>query len=115
MSSERPVIFSFFAFGQQRAARRVDDLGEEVVFPHGEPVLGLGALLRHAGADQLRQAVVVERFQAEALLDRAAHFVGPGLGAEQADAQRRLRRIDALALHLVGDRQHVRGRDRPWW
>ena len=41
-----------------------------------------------------------------------AHVVGPRLGAEDPDLQRRGARVDALALHLVDDRQHVRGRDR---
>ena len=40
-----------------------------------------------------------------------AHAVGPGLGAEHAEAQRARARVQALLLHLVGDRQHVGRRD----
>ena len=43
-------------------------------------------------------------------LDRRAHRRRPGLGAEDADLERRIARIHALALHLLGDRQHVRRR-----
>ena len=41
----------------------------------------------------------------------AAHGVRPGLGAEDADLQRRLSRIEALLAELVEDRQHVGRRD----
>ena len=43
-------------------------------------------------------------------LDRRAHRRRPRLGAEDADLERRRARIDALPLHLLGDRQHVRRR-----
>jgi hypothetical protein len=42
----------------------------------------------------------------------AARIVGgPRLGAEDADLERAARGIDALPLHLLGDREHVRRRD----
>ena len=98
---------AFFALRQQCAALRVDDLRVEVVLPDGEAVFRLDAFLRDTRADHLRETVEVDRIDGKALLDRAAHLVGPGLGTEDAQAQRRAARIDALAVHLVGDCQHV--------
>jgi hypothetical protein len=43
----------------------------------------------------------------QALLDLAAHVLGPRLGAEDPDAQRGVARVDALALQLVDDGQQV--------
>ena len=59
------------------------------------------------GPDHLGQAVDVDRMHVEGLLDLGAHRVGPRLGAEDADLQRRFRRIDALRAEFVEDRQHV--------
>jgi hypothetical protein len=39
-----------------------------------------------------------------------AHRRRPRLGAEDADDSERRARVDALPLHLLGDRQHVRRR-----
>jgi hypothetical protein len=78
-----------------------------MVFPDVRTVLGLDALAGHAGAHDLRQAVDIDGIDAEALLDLAPHFVGPGLGAEDADAQAAFGRLHALLDHLVGDGQHV--------
>ena len=47
------------------------------------------------------------RLERQALLDLRAQLVGPGFGAEDADAERGILRIETLPLHLVGDRQHV--------
>ena len=44
---------------------------------------------------------------AKRCLDLGAHRLGPGLGAEDADLERAARAGRALALELVGDRQHV--------
>jgi hypothetical protein len=46
----------------------------------------------------------------QTLLDLGAHLRRPRLRAEDADLQRRRARVDALALHLVEDREHVGGR-----
>ncbi len=83
-----------------------------MIFPDVQAVLGLHAFLRHAGADHFRQAVDVGGVHVEGLLDLGAHRVGPGLGAEDAELQRRSARVEALPLELVRDRQHVARRHR---
>ena len=101
---------ALLAVRQHAAGLGIDDLGIEVVLPDRQPVLGLDAFLRDPGAHHLRQAVDVDRVHVELGLDRLPHRRGPGLGAENADLERRLRGVDALPLHFLGDRQHVRGR-----
>jgi hypothetical protein len=76
-----------------------------------QAVLGLDALVRDARADHFGEAVDVERVHGEALLDLAAHRLGPRLRPADADLQRTGARIEALALELVGDRQQVGRRD----
>lgn len=88
-------------------AERVHDLRVDVVLPHVEPVLGLHALLGHTRAHHFRQPVDVDRVQVEPVLDLAAHLLRPRLGAEDAHAQRGRARVDALALELVKEREHV--------
>ena len=46
-----------------------------------------------------------------ALFDGTAQFVSPGFGTEDSQAQRQLVRVQALALDLVGDVEHVGGGD----
>ena len=97
---------------RQRLARaRVHHLGVEMVFPDRRAVLGLDAFIGHARTDHFAQAINIHRIDVHALLDGAAHLVGPGLGAKDAQAQRTGGRVQALALHFVGDGQHVAGRD----
>ena len=79
-----------------------------MIFPDGQPVLGLDALLRDAGTYHLGQAVDVDRVDVELGLDRLAHRRRPRLGAEDPDLERAPSRVDSLALHLLRDRQHVR-------
>jgi hypothetical protein len=43
-------------------------------------------------------------------LDLAAHRLGPGLGAEDADLHRHLARVLPLAAELLDDHLHVAGR-----
>ena len=83
--------FAFAAVGQHLAGLGVDDLGVEVVFPDHRAVLGLDALVGHARAHHLAQAVDVDRVDVGADLDVAPHRLGPGFGAEDADAHRHLR------------------------
>ena len=66
----------------------MNDLGIEVVFPDGKPVLGLDALLRHARADHLGEAIDIDGVDVELLLDRLAHRRRPRLGAEDSDRER---------------------------
>ena len=68
--------------GQGLQGRRVDDLGEEVVFKHMEAGLGFEALDGHARAENLGQAVNVQGVEAEALFNLGAHALGPGFGPE---------------------------------
>ena len=74
-----------------------------------QAALGLDALRRDAGADDLRQAVDVDGLDPEPLLDLAPHLLGPGLGAEEADAQ-----FDVLEahLHLAGHVIDIEGKGR---
>ena len=74
-------------------------------------VLALDAFARHAGADHLRQAVIVDGVQVEGVLDLLAHGVGPGLGAAHRDLERRLPRVDALGVELIQDGEQVARRD----
>ena len=83
-----------------------------MVLPDGQAVLGPQTFLGDAGADRLRQPIVIEGVELHAPLDLAAHALAPWLGAEYAGAQAALRRIEPLALEFVGDRQHVGRRHR---
>ena len=73
-------------------------------------VLGLDAFAGDARADHFREAVDVDRVHVEALLDLGPHRVGPRLGAEDADLQAAVARIEALPAELVEDGEHVGGR-----
>jgi hypothetical protein len=64
-----------------------------VVFPDHRAVLALDAFAGHARPHHFGQAVDVDRVDAGALLDLAAHGIGPRLGAEDADLQRAGRRV----------------------
>ena len=103
---------ALLAVGQHLAGLGIDHFGIEMILPDVQAVLGLHAFLRHAGADHLRQAVDIGRVHVEGLLDLGAHRVGPGLGAEDAELQRRFARVELLLLELVENRQHVARRHR---
>ena len=89
LGERREDQFALLAFRQHLAGLRIDDLRIEVVLPDRQPVLGLDALLRDPGTDDLRQAVDVDRVERGLRLDRVAHRRRPRLGAEDADLQRR--------------------------
>ncbi len=94
--------------GSNRVRSRVrDDLGIEVVLPDRQPVAGLDVLACDSRTDHLGQPVVVQRGEAKAPLDLIAQALGPRLCAEDPDARRALRRVEALARKLVGDHQRV--------
>ena len=82
-----------------------------MVFPNRGAILGLDAFAGHTRPHDFRQTVNVDRVDAHALFNRHAHVVGPRLGAKNTDAQRSGCGVNALALVLVGNRQHVAGRD----
>src|SRR5574343_1265516 len=103
--------FALFAVGQHFAGFRVDGLGVEMVFPDHRAVLGLDALAGNARPHHFGQAVDVDGVEAQLALDLAAHALAPRLGAEDADLQRNLVRLDAQALELLGDDQRVGRRD----
>ena len=82
-----------------------------MVFPNGGAVFGFDAFAGHTRAHHFAQAIDVDRVQPHALLNGAAHVVGPGLGAKNANAQRAVCGDQSLALKLIGNRQHVAGGD----
>ena len=75
-------------YGSGIAGGRIDDLRQEVILEDVQAALVL-ALDRHARADDLAQAIDVERHEPQLGLDLLAHPLGPGLGAEEADPQAR--------------------------
>ena len=88
-------------YGQRPQRLGVDDLGEVVVLVDVHAGLA-EALVGHAGAAHLGEAVDVERVLAEAGLDLHAELVGPGLGAVEADAQRQVLGPQAAVARRVG-------------
>ena len=78
-----------------------------MILPDMQPVFGFDAFIGDAGAHHFRQSVDVDRVDAERLLDFRAHGIGPGLGAENADFQRGLARVETLGAEFIQDRQHV--------
>ncbi len=93
--------------GQHLPGLGIDDLGVEVVLPDVQAVLGLDALAGDPRTDHLGQAVDVDRVQAGPLLNLGAQVLGPRLGAEDADLQRAVARVQALPLELVEQSEHV--------
>ena len=88
----------------------VDHFEQEMVLPAVQAVLHLPAFAGDARPDDLRQAVDVDRLDAEPRLDVAAHGVGPRLGAEDAGVQRQFTDVDAHAFGDFGDVERVRRR-----
>ena len=78
-----------------------------MVFPDGRAVFAGDKLLGNTGPHHLGKPVNVGRVNTAASLDRLAHGVGPGLGPKDAQTQRQRLGIHSLALHLVGNVQHV--------
>ena len=82
-----------------------------MILPDGRAVLGLDALVGDTRPHDLRQAVDIDRVDAEPAFDLLAHRAGPGLGAENADLERGGPRVDAGALELLDNVEHVGGGD----
>lgn len=72
-----------------------------------QPILALQALIGDTRPDHLGKAVDVHGADGKALLDLAAHRIGPGLGDEDADLQRARARVGPLAAELIEDGEHV--------
>ena len=69
----------------------------------------LGALAGHARAGDFRQAVNIVGLDGQGLFNLPAHFLGPGLGAKDADAHPQALRVDALVPHRLADVHGVAG------
>ena len=82
-----------------------------MVFPDHRAILGFHAFAGHARPHDFGQAIDIHRVHPALGFKLVAHGLGPGLGTEDAYAQRALRGVHALALHLLDDDLHVRGRD----
>src|SRR6185312_1565579 len=85
-----------------RAGRGIDGLDEEVILVHVRAALLL-ALERDARAEDLREAVDVERSDSECPFDLRAEGLRPGLGPVDPRAQTE----PAAVLDVVGDGQRV--------
>ena len=91
------------AVGNRRAGLGIDRLDEEVVLVDVRAAQPFEALGRYAGADDLREPVVVDRGDVERFLDRAADPLRPRLGAADRRAELQARHVhDVLA-----DRERV--------
>ena len=101
--------FPFLAVGQGQAAVLIDAFHQEVVFPHMQALAGDIAFDGDAGAHHFGQAVDVDGIDAETGLDFIAHFLAPGLGAEDAHPQRQLADVDAELFGFFGDVEGVGG------
>ena len=100
--------FAVLAVGHVLARRGVDDFGDVVVVPHVDARMRGAVLARRADAARLRHAVDVEALDVEAVLDLLAHFVGEGLAAEHAHAQRRdVVVAGGIRIELLDDARHI--------
>ena len=101
---------ALLAVRQHLAGERVDDLRIEVVLPDVQPVLGLHALLRDPGpitsdSPYMSTASIANRSSISRRIS-SVHGSAPKMPTRREVAAR----IDALALELVEEGQHVRGR-----
>src|SRR5690606_40212978 len=103
--------FAGLAIGHRLAGIGVDDLGVEVVFPHHRAIFGFDAFAGHTRPHDFGKPINVDRVEPGLGFDVLAHLAGPGLGAENADAQRTLARIDAPATLLFDDVAEIRWSD----
>ena len=82
-----------------------------MVFPNRGAVFGFDAFACNTRAYHFRQTIDVYRINATTHFDRAAHIVGPRLGAKNTQTQTRLCGVQTLPLELIGYRQHITRRD----
>ncbi len=96
-----------FADRQRLQGLGIDDFEDEMVFPTVQAGLRHVAFAGDAGPHDFRQAVDVDRLEAQPLLKIAAHRVAPRFGAEEPDPQRRMPQIDPLFQRNLGDVERV--------
>jgi hypothetical protein len=99
------------ALGQRFEGLGVDDLDHVVVFVHMHARLA-ETLEGHARPAHLGETVDVERVDAEALLDLAAHLVAPGLGSVEADPDGQVVGPQTAVTSRFGQVERVRRRAR---
>ena len=110
LGERRDDELALLAVRARLAARRVDDLEQQVVLVDVQAA-GAVALAGDAGTHDLGEAVVVGGADAERALDLGLHPVGAGLAAEEAEAELERREVDAELLGLLGEVEGV-GRGR---
>jgi len=98
-----------FAGGQLVARNGVDDFRQDVVFPQVHAALGFFALHGHAGAHDFGESVNIEGVDAHFVLNIAAHGLGPGFRAKDADAQGQIAKVHAHFLRGFPQVQTVGG------
>ena len=97
--------------GSRCESLRIDDLEQEMILPAVQAVLPRVAFTGDARPENLREAVNVDRLDAEARLEVVAHGFAPGLGPEGAATDRQLAHVDAHRFGDLGDVQRI-GRRR---
>ena len=99
--------FAGLAAGQRFQGLRVDHLGQEVVLENVHAALRVEAFHAHARADDLGQAVDVQRLDTQLALHLLAHVLAPRLGPVDAHPQFEIVRGDAGVAHGVGQVEGV--------
>src|SRR5205807_709340 len=90
------------------AGHGIDDLDVVVILPDVDPA-ARGAVDAEPRPAGLRHADDVVGADAELPLDSRAELVGPHLGAEDADAQRERREVEAFLARRLQQPQRIRG------
>src|SRR5208337_3400050 len=101
--------FAFLAVGKLFTSLGIDDLGIKVVLVDMETVLRLDALRRDARTDDFGKTIDVDSLDAQPFFDLVTHFVGPGLGPEETDAQ--LDRVE-IDFHVASNVVDIQGERR---
>src|SRR3989337_1679393 len=91
----RDYQFPFGAVGNHLPARRLHDLGVEVVLPEMDAGAGL-AVDPHAGATRLGHPDDVEGLEPELALDHGPQRVRPHLRPQERHAEGKLREVELL-------------------
>ncbi len=97
------------ALGQGVACGRIDNLGQEMVFPQVHAAV-LGAVNGNARSHDFGEAVDIMGINAHFLLYGLAHAVRPGLAAENAYLQGKIAGVDTLLYGCLAQMQRKGGR-----